>query len=89
MLPAYAGMILFGIPARLMLTCAPRVCGDDPTVSFSVPASHVVLPAYAGMIPPPTTCRRESPRAPRVCGDDPTAPMTAPAPEMCSPRMRG
>ena len=72
MLPAYAGMMPREKRKSTARGCAPRVCGDDPTVSFSVPASHVVLPAYAGMIPPPTTCRRESPRAPRVCGDDPS-----------------
>ena len=39
-----------GIVAQVV-KCAPRACGDDPSVSSSAMPSNTVLPAHAGMIP--------------------------------------
>ena len=39
-----------GIVAQVV-KCAPRVCGDDPSVRAIEPYKLKVLPAYAGMIP--------------------------------------
>ena len=39
-----------GIVAQVV-KCAPRVCGDDPSLHESKSVTHGVLPAYAGMIP--------------------------------------
>ena len=34
----------------LMMVCAPRVCGDDPSLWVDDGTKTGVLPAYAGMI---------------------------------------
>ena len=44
-----------GIVAQVV-KCAPRVCGDDPTVRTALVTPFEVLPAYAGMIP--AACQR-------------------------------
>ena len=38
-----------GIVAQVV-KCAPRVCGDDPSLGLDPKTFTVVLPAYAGMI---------------------------------------
>ena len=57
-----------GIVAQVV-KCAPRVCGDDPTVRCTALSTDWVLPAYAGMIPPPTVGHTRSGRcSPRMRG---------------------
>ena len=89
MLPAYAGMIRFGVLDGESLPGAPRVCGDDPAASWAEPPRDTVLPAYAGMIRRQYRRHRQAARAPRVCGDDPAFGYTNDWRRRCSPRMRG
>ena len=49
-LPAYAGMILHARAGHRLISCAPRVCGDDPRALRIANQIGGVLPAYAGMI---------------------------------------
>ena len=88
-LPAYAGMIPRLPRLPLPLTCAPRVCGDDPCVPCRQKCNRIVLPAYAGMIRKDTASLAVRYGAPRVCGDDPKYGKLLVVGEVCSPRMRG
>ena len=46
-------MILPSIQLAMLVTGAPRVCGDDPGNVEDARKDVDVLPAYAGMILPP------------------------------------
>ena len=89
MLPAYAGMIRASPQVQVSPCCAPRVCGDDPWMSYAVNGIREVLPAYAGMILLNTSPTSNGLCAPRVCGDDPGLKGDTADTAECSPRMRG
>ena len=89
MLPAYAGMIPALDRSVRIGRCAPRVCGDDPTLRHPWVEAARVLPAYAGMILDSRIAASVDYRAPRVCGDDPPLRDICTDFLRCSPRMRG
>ena len=47
-LPAYAGMIRVWNGIKSVISCAPRVCGDDPRIKQELPSEFACSPRMRG-----------------------------------------